>query len=337
MRRRRSFHAATAWVLTLLALVGGMVQVAWFLGGGEAPVGAAAGYVPRQVGYGLFVLSAAGLGATILAKAPPRQELSLVAIVLALMGVPFLDSGAGRAAAAIGTPKWLVDGVLSLGFLMALAATLRLSRSFPNPVSTGRWGRRAPWLGALLAWIGANVGLFPLTPAVGTAMALAVAFSCLFNYRTLFRAADAEGRRRILWLAQGMVAFTVVAALQVALTVLVRVTPLRIGIPGWEYWLRLAALFAGLLFLAVAVFYRGALDPALVLRRTALYGLAGVALVFVFTAIEDLTSSWLAERLGLGENAGSWFAGGVVALLLGPLHAALGRAMRTGDRESHGA
>lgn len=336
MRQRRPSHAAAAWLLTLLALVGGAVQVAWFLGGGEAPVGAAAGYVPRQVGYGLFVVSAAALGATILSKAPPRPELSLVAIVLALMGAPFLDSGAGRAAAAIGAPRWLLDGVLSLGFLLALAATLRLSRSFPSPLSTSRWGRRTPWLGALLFWIGVEAGLFPLTPAVGMAMALAVAFSCLFNYRTLYRAADAEGRRCVLWLAQGMVAFTVVAALQVALTVLVHVTPIHIPIPGWEYWLRLAALFAGLLFLAVAVFYRGALDPTLVLRRTALYGLAGVSLVFVFTAIEDITSSWLAERLGLGRSAGSWIAGGVVALLLGPLHEALGRAMKARDRESPG-
>lgn len=131
-----------------------------------------------------------------------------------------------------------------------------------------------------------------------------------------------------------MVAFTVVAALQVSLVVLVRTTPLRIPIPGWEYWLRLAALVVGLAFLGVAVLYRGALDPALVLRRTALYGFVGVALVFAFTAIEDLTSSWLTERLGLGENAGSWLAGGVVALLLGPIHEALGRMMKASDLNS---
>jgi hypothetical protein len=147
----------------------------------------------------------------------------------------------------------------------------------------------------------------------------------------MYRSADAEGRRRLLWLAQGMVAFAMVAALQVALVVLTRVTPLRIPLAAWEYWLRLAALVAGLAFLAVAVFYRGALDPALVLRRTAVYGIVGLGLVFVFTAVEDLTSSWLAERLGLGETAGSWLAGGVVALIVGSLHDALGRRMRSGS------
>jgi hypothetical protein len=178
-----------------------------------------------------------------------------------------------------------------------------------------------------VAWgLGAS-GILPLTPRIGMAIALGVAAASLFNEWTLYRAADAEGRRRLLWLAQGMVAFTVVAALQVALVVLTRVTPLRIPLAGWEYWLRLAALVAGLGFLAVAVFYRGALDPALVLRRTAVYGIVGVGLVFLFTAIEDLTSSWLTERLGLGESAGSWLAGTVIALIVGSLHDALRRRL----------
>lgn len=46
--------------------------------------------------------------------------------------------------------------------------------------------------------------------------------------------------------------------------------------------------------------------------------------------IVDLTSSWLTERLGLGENAGSWLAGGVVAMLMGSLHDALGRLIKGG-------
>jgi len=182
---------------------------------------------------------------------------------------------------------------------------------------------------AFVAWGAVLAAVLPLTPRIGMALAFGVAVVSLINWGGMYRAADADGRRRVLWLAQGLVAFAVIAGLQVALVVLVQTTPLRIPIPGWEYWLRLVALFAALGFLAVAVFYRGALDPGLVLRRTALYGLGGVALVFAFTAIEDLTAAWLADRLGLGENAGSWFAGGVVALLLGPIHAALVRARRT--------
>lgn len=324
-------HRAVAALLTVLALFAGLAQVGWFVGGGAAVVGAAPGYVARQVGYGVLVLAAAGLGAVILIKGEPRRELSLVAVVLALMGVPLLDSGAGPALAEAGVPTRLFEQVLSLGFFMAMAGTYAVSRSFPYPFPDGRVARAAPWSVALVAWGMAAGGVLPLTPRVGMAVALCVAAASLLNEWRMYRAADAEGRRRVLWLAQGMVAFTLVAALQVALVVLTRVTPLRIPVPGWEHWLRLAALGAGLVFLAVAIFYRGALDPALVLRRTAVYGIAGVGLVFVFTAVEDLTSSWLTERLGLGKRAGSWLAGGVVAILVGALHDAVRKRLGTGS------
>jgi hypothetical protein len=333
MRERGTAHAGAAWVATLLALAGGLAQVGWFMAGGETPARAAAGYVPRQIGYGAFVLAAAGLGAVVLLKAPRRPEMSMVALVLALMGVPLLDSGAGRAASAAGAPMRLVGTVLELGFFLALAATLRLSRSFPYPLPTGRWGRWTPWVLALSVWGAGATGAYTLTPAIGMVMALAVVAVALVNEWAMYRAADREGRRRVLWLAQGMMAFTAVAGLQVALAVLARVTPLRIPIAGWEYWLRLAALFAGLAFLAVAVFYRGALDPALVLRRTTVLGILGVSLVFVFTAVEDVASSWIVERLGLNARAGIWIAGGVVALVIGFLHDRLGQLLRGKDPE----
>lgn len=320
-------HRAAAFVVTLLALAGGLAQVGWFIAGGGAPAGAAEGYVVRQVGHGVFVLAAAGLGAAILLLGARRRELSLVAVVLALMGAPFLDSGAGLAWTASGAPKWLLDRALELGFFMAMAATYATSRSFPFPLPDGRVARVAPWGVGLGTWVLSATTLVPLTPPLGMALALGVAAASLHGQWTMYRAADGEGRRRVLWLAQGLVAFTLVATLQVALVILTRVTLLRIPLPGWEYWLRLAALFAGLAFLAVAVFYRGALDPALVLRRTAVYGILGVGLVFLFTGIENLTSSWLAARLGLGESAGAWLAGGVVAVLVGSLQDAVRRRL----------
>ncbi|MFC1790875.1 hypothetical protein ACFL0I_00190 [Gemmatimonadota bacterium] len=328
-------HRAAAAVLTLLALIGGVAQVGWFVAGeGVTPL-TDAGYVLRQVGYGLFVIASAGLGGVILTRAQHRQSLSLAVVTLALMGLPLLGSGAGSAMAEAGAPEWLFSASATFAFFLSLAALYRLSRSFPYPRPSSRWGRWAPWGMALVGCGATWAGTPPLTPRLGMALAFGVAVASLFNWWGMYRAADADGRRRVLWLAQGLVAFAVMAGLQVALVVLVQTTPLRIPLPGWEYWLRLAALFAALGFIAVAVFYRGALDPALVLRRTALYGIGGVVLVFAFTAIEDLTAGWLADRLGLGENAGSWFAGGVVALLLGPIHAALGRVTRTKGEGSH--
>ena len=324
-------HRAAAMALTLLVFIAGVAQVGWSLAGEPSQTPPDVGYIPRQVGYGLFVMAAASLGGVILAKTPPQRSLSLLAVTLALLGLPLIGSGAGAAMSAVGAPEWLFNVLASLGFFLALAAIYRLSRSFPYERRSERWGQWAPWIIAVVAWGAVWVRVLPLTPRLGMAMALGVAVACLVNWRSMYEAADAEGRRRVLWLAQGLAAFVVLGGLQVVLVVLVQTTPLQIPIPGWEYWLRIVALFAALGFLALAVFYRGALDPGLVLRRTALYGFGGVALVFLFTAVEDLTAAWLADRLVLGESAGSWFAGGVVALLLGPIHAVLSRMTGRGS------
>jgi len=61
-----------AAVVTLLALAAGLAQVGWFVTGGAAPERAAQGYIARQIGYGLFVLAAAGLGALVLAIGASR-------------------------------------------------------------------------------------------------------------------------------------------------------------------------------------------------------------------------------------------------------------------------
>lgn len=318
-------HRAAALALSVLALVAGVTQVVWSITGDPSSAALVPGYLPRQISYGLFVIAAGGLGTVILVRTTPRRDHSLVAVALALMGLPLLSYGVGSTMSLAGAPDWAFNSLASLGFFMALAATYRLSQSFPHMQALGMQSRLGPWIGALLLWSAVRVDLLPLTPRVGMALAFGVAVASLINWRRMYKAADADGRRRVLWLVQGLVAFAVIGGFQVSLVVLVQTTPLEIPIPGWEYWLRTVALFVALGFIAVAVFYRGALDPGLVVRRTALYGLSGVVLVFVFTAVEDLTASWLADRLGLSENAGSWLAGGVVALLLGPIHAALSK------------
>ena len=138
--------------LTLLALIAGVAQVGWSFAGESLPLRPDVGYLPRQFGYGLFVMAAASLGGVILAKAPPQRPLSLVAVTLALMGLPLLGSGAGAAMSAAGAPEWLFNALASLGFFLALAATYRLSRSFPYQRRLGRWGKWGPWMAALVAW-----------------------------------------------------------------------------------------------------------------------------------------------------------------------------------------
>ena len=74
------------------------------------------------------------------------------------------------------------------------------------------------------------------------------------------------------------------------------------------------------LCLAVAIFYRGAIDPALVIRKSTLYGALGVIFIVLFAGIENLIEETVEQRLGLPGMAGSLIAAGGVALALIPLH-----------------
>jgi hypothetical protein len=81
--------------------------------------------------------------------------------------------------------------------------------------------------------------------------------------------------------------------------------------------------------LAMAVFYDGALDPALAIRRTAVYAVLGLGAVFVFSGIEGLAGAWLTQSLGLSAAGATWFAGGAASLLCGTVR---GKATELGTR-----
>ncbi len=79
----------------------------------------------------------------------------------------------------------------------------------------------------------------------------------------------------------------------------------------------LSPALAALVFvacLAIGIFGFGALDPALAIRRTVIYGALGIMAVFLFAIIEELISGPIVTRLGLPGTLGSAIAAGVVAI-----------------------
>lgn len=78
-----------------------------------------------------------------------------------------------------------------------------------------------------------------------------------------------------------------------------------------------------LLGLAFSVFYTGAIDPRLAIRRSLMVGLSAIALTVVFVALENLLSTELASRLGLSSQAGLLISGAAAAMAFAPLRAKL--------------
>lgn len=207
----------------------------------------------------------------------------------------------------------------------------RLRTVMRSPVTL--WSLAAVVAGTVLAF--EPDGNWFLLPALMAVMMLLILIWRGIRYlRSAYRTASRSDRRRIAWLVHGMVlAFWAV--------LLVYVLPEFYagwaGVHDGEGWARAAIpgpKLAGIVLrdvgtlipvflivgsVAVSVFYSGAIDPELVLKRTTVYGALAVMFLFVFAGIEGLVSELVERSLGLPGLFGSALVGGFLALVILPL------------------
>lgn len=66
--------------------------------------------------------------------------------------------------------------------------------------------------------------------------------------------------------------------------------------------------------LLVGLFYDGALEPSLAMRRATTYSIVGAVPVSSFDVSESFASDFVAQAFGFAERAGGWLAGSIVAI-----------------------
>jgi len=142
-----------------------------------------------------------------------------------------------------------------------------------------------------------------------------------------FSATDDAARRRALWVYQGL-AFPLVLVTVVPGTVVVVIwlTGAPLGLIGITDLIAASAPLYLTASVLVGVFWEGAVDPRLAIRRTALFGGLSVVLLFMFGALEVVLSDYVLAAAGAPSGAGAWVAGGGVALAFGPIR----ERMKTG-------
>ncbi len=317
---------------------------------------------PAQVLVMLLLTGGAALLALALAwLAEDRADSRALAICLGLLAFgPAADTlAAGVVHPLLGdAARDATYFVRDLAMVLATAALVRFTALFPRPLRPADLGpgplravrlafldERRVWRagialgvaipGAILLvehLVGRAAGrrLLPILVAVGLAgLTLAVAY-----LRTPRPALDAADLRRRDWVLQGFVAATVVLLLASSVKVVQMLGGYAPGLPGWYIIALALGLDLLVVFLAVAMFYHGAFDPRLAIRRTAVAGLVGTLLVFVFVGVEQLLEETVQRWLGLGDRAGGILTGGVVALSFEPLKrrmdALVGRLLRRG-------
>lgn len=129
----------------------------------------------------------------------------------------------------------------------------------------------------------------------------------------------AEDRRRVLWIAAGMVGAFMVAQLgfwSFLICALIGYQYLGIGV-----FILVAPLAALILVLgfAIAIFGGGALDPKLAIKRTLITGIVATLLTFMFALVEASVAMLLADQVGIPTSAAPAVASAAVAVALGPM------------------
>lgn len=230
--------------------------------------------------------------------------------------------------------RWFLRASVVWGTALAVLAVQRFLPSLVwrltgSPDTTA--GQLPP---ALLA--GVTAGILLIGGFAITAVALGAR-----NLLDSYRSAPPEERSRILWVVTGfnLASWMVVGA--IGLMLLVGLASIDAVVLGAA--IPLAFVLAPLVLVvsaAIGILYAGAIDPALALKRSTVYGALGALGVFAFAALESAVSEWLEGRLELPGFVGSVSTGVMVTIALLGLRRAVGGWLgRTGsdadgDREA---
>jgi len=231
--------------------------------------------------------------------------------------------------------SWFGPVIMTVDFLSHTAA-VRFSQVFPRPLqrsdvlSLGKGGLTRPFASVCALLLNPRV-FWPLAVVV-EGLALGLSWRWLYLAHVLFvsllattyfyagyrRGSEAE-RQRIFWLMEAAVVFVAFELASHAMNALHALQLFDINRVFWASWFLVAQTWLALLCFALAIFYKGAFDSRLVLRRTTVASATGALAVVIFIAMETAVTETLEGLFGFQSRMGTISGGVAVALLLRPI------------------
>jgi hypothetical protein len=228
-----------------------------------------------------------------------------------------------------------IHTVSGTSFWFALALSLRASQDFPDPLIPadfargGRAWRSQPWLRILLRTLLHPLAVWTLilgfflasyilpSWAITLGKILIVAIATAY-WRAQWQVGDELRRRRVGWLLQSALTYVVLSFLGIAAVGAVGSQPSTLHT---IISLTNNALFLVLinLCIALAIFRAGAVNPALVVRRTFIYGVAAALLTFGLEVGLHLVTDTVKETLAISDRMQGAVFGAVAGLSFAPV------------------
>ncbi len=241
---------------------------------------------------------------------------------------------------AIGKAVNLSTFILGAGFY--IRAAQRFPRTLtPLDIASSRtmWARIVPMRAVLTYFLHAPVvWLFVISATllaefigplqVTDATRLTIVLVGLIFIYIMYRSGDLETRRKVLWFFEMALASLIIGLLLQGVRAVLHDT----GSPTLRLSIFVLLICANYLIYVIcicsAVFYSGAISPALVIRKTFVYGVTTALLLFTYATVETFLVNFLVDKTGISDRFASTLLGTVLALAFHPIKNKMEHALR---------
>lgn len=245
-----------------------------------------------------------------------------------------------RATEGVRVVTILLTLILGAGFY------IRASQLFPRKLtpddiasSATIWGRIKPlrvvlifFLRARAVWafvtVATLLSIFVSNLYFEKAIRPVIVLMGVVYFYVMYRAGDVETRWKVLWFLEAALATLVIGLVAEGVTAVLQGT----GSPTLRIVLSLLMNSANYLALVIcisaAVFYAGAISPALVIRKTFVYGVTVALLLFVYATIEAFIANLLVDVMGVSDRLANALLGTLLALAFHPIKNRMEHALR---------
>jgi hypothetical protein len=293
-----------------------------------------------SLGSGLVLLGVAFLVAWRAGDHPPNVSIALAVVFIASHDAFLTLLEELRVNAGIGAP------VLALTFILGAGFYIRASQLFPRTLtpddiacSPTIWGRIKPlrvvlvfFLRARAVWVFVAVAtllpVFVSNPHFREAIRLVIVLTGLVYFYVMYRSGDVETRRKVLWFLEAALAAFVIGLVGEGVNAVLHGT----GSPTLRVVLSVSINAANCLALVIcisaAVFYAGAISPALVIRKTFIYGMTAALLLFTYAIVEAFLVNLLVDVTSISDRFASALLGTLFGLAFHPIKNRMEHALR---------
>ena len=293
-----------------------------------------------SLGSGLVLLGVALLVAWRAGDHPPNVSIALAVVFIASHDAFLRLLEELRVNAAIGAP------VLGLTFILGAGFYIRAAQLFPRTLtpddvesSPTIWGKIKPlrvvlvfFLRARAVWVFVTIAtLLPVfvdNPHFSEAIRLVIVLIGLVYFYVMYRSGDVETRRKVLWFFEAALATFVIGLIGEGVNAVLHGTgsaTLRIVLSGF---INAANCLAQVICISAAVFYAGAVSPALVIRKTFIYGMTAALLLFTHAIVEAFLVNLLVDVTAISDRFASALLGTLFGLAFHPIKNRMEHALR---------